>query len=166
VLLGHRDRDGVAVHGRRRGEDHLPHPGIAGRFSNVVRAADVDVERLPRLVDALVQPERREMEDVIAGLRQRPDEVDIGDRAFDHPHPRVLRHSLEILSRAADEVVQHDDLPNGLLEKLLDDVGADEARSTGHENGAVRDLCQSGDSSDPVGEISATSRERRVQRSR
>ena len=94
MLLGHRDRDGVSVHRSRGGEDHLAHTGVARGLGDVVRAAHVDLERLPRLVDALVQPERSEVKDVVARLHQRPDELDIRDRAFDHAQPRIGRCAL------------------------------------------------------------------------
>ena len=84
VVLGHRES-----RARRR----RPRPttstrpcstfGALGRLDHVVGADDVDVDRVARVVHALVQPQGGEVERVVALLHHLVEERQIDDRALD-----------------------------------------------------------------------------------
>ena len=83
VVLGHRREQRVAVHRGRRGVDDLLDAGLVRGLDDVVGADDVVLERLARLVHALVEPERREMEDVVGSAHQAVEQLAVQDRAVD-----------------------------------------------------------------------------------
>jgi hypothetical protein len=58
----------------------------------------------------------------------------IGDATFHDTHSGISRCRREIASDPADEVVEHDDFPNGLGEELVHDVRSDETGAADDDN--------------------------------
>ena len=139
VLLGHGLFDRVAVDRGRRGVDDLLDARLLGRLDHVVGADDVRLERLARLVHALVQPQRGEMERVVGALHEVVEQVEVLDRALDQRHAVVLQRAGEVVAGAAHEVVEHDDLAHRLGQQLVDDVRADEAGTADDQHAGVFD---------------------------
>ena len=90
-------------------------------------------------MDALVQPQRGEVEHVVGAAHEVVQQVEVLDRAFDQSDAVVLQRAGEVVARAAHEVVEHDDLAHGLVEELVDDVRADEAGTADHQHAGVFD---------------------------
>ena len=83
------------------------------RLDDVVGADDVDLERLARLVDALMQPQRGEVEDAVGASHDVTDH----SRSVTDPsvsETRVDERALEVGPGPAYEVVEHADLRRSL----------------------------------------------------
>ena len=99
----------VAVHRRRRGVDEPLDPGGAARLDDVECAGDVDLDGRARVVQALAEPQRGEVKDVI-GVRHRAGRARRGRGSS----PSITagarrRRRREVGAGAADEVVEHGD---------------------------------------------------------
>jgi hypothetical protein len=139
MLLGHRLLDRVAVDRRGRRVDDLLDPGLLGGLDHVVGADHVRLERLARLVHALVQPQRGEVERIVRAAHEVLEQVEVLDRALDQGHPVVGQRAGEVVPGAAHEVVEHDDLAHRFGEQLVDDVRADEAGTAYDQHAGVFD---------------------------
>ena len=81
-------------------------------------------------MDALVQPQRGEVEGVVGGVHQVAQEGHVLHGALDQRHALVAQRAHQVAAAAAHEVVEHDDLAHRLREQLVHDVRADEAGPT------------------------------------
>ena len=112
MILGHRLLDRVAIDGRRRGIDEPLHARADAGLEHVERAADIHVEGGARILVALQEPQRREMEDAVGALQGRVEDVGLADVAarLEDLDARVLERVGEILGPPAHEIVVDDDL--------------------------------------------------------
>jgi hypothetical protein len=132
VGLGGRELLGQAVDRRRRRGDDLAHPRLARRLEDVVGPVDQDLEREPRLLGALGDPDRGQVEDGVDARHELAHERAVADVAVDEADVAVRLGPCEVLPPSADEVVEDDDL-----------LGAGEHELVGY--GRPDGACASGD---------------------
>ena len=126
-----RNRKPRARVGRQR--RHVP----ARRFEQHERADDVRVDERLRAVDRPIDV--RLGSEIQDGVRPRVGEharhdVAIGDVALDERHARILQRPLEIQQAAGvRQLVDDDDAMGRVIERVLNEVRADEAGAAGDE---------------------------------
>ena len=103
-------------------------PCLGRGLEDVERAVHQHLERQARLLGALGDADRGLVEDQVDALGQVGDEVAVADVALDQVTSPVLDAPARFSLRPAHQVVEHDDLRDGLVDELVDDRGADRAR--------------------------------------
>ena len=91
-------------------------------------------------MDALVQPQRGQVKDVVRPRHECAQQLEVCDAALDDGYPRVRDGRVEIGACSAHEIVEDDDLASRRLGELIDDVGAEEAGAADDQDSGVVEL--------------------------
>src|SRR5262245_44776042 len=105
VVLSHRVLYGVAVDRGRGRINEAPDAGLTAGVKHVERALDVDLESAARILVALQQPQRCEMEDRIDTLQRIGENVNLCDIAagLEDLHAWITQRAAKIVQAAPEE---------------------------------------------------------------
>ncbi len=135
VILRHRFRDRVAIHGGRR-RIHQPFDAVGETgFQHVERSAHIHLKGGPRKIPAMQQPQCRKMEDAINSphcLMQNIAAENVAPVGADRDSG-IAQGRCQVLMAAARKIVIDADLSHILLEQLIHKMRADEARPSNHQ---------------------------------
>ncbi len=111
-----------------------------GGLDDVEGAVDQDLERQPRLLGALGDPDRRLVEDDVDPLGELVHQPAVADVALDDGQRcRSPPPSARFVAAPADEVVEDDYLRRAALDQLVDQGRADRSGAAGDEHSATGD---------------------------
>jgi hypothetical protein len=138
MVFGGRKRIGQSVDGGRRSGDDAGHARVHGRLQHVERAVHQHVDGEGRLFRALGDAQRSLMEDDVNAVHHVGDQSAIAHVTLDDGDASTSAGSGQILTAAANKVVQHDDLAHTVIQQLIGDVRANEAGTAGDEHTSAR----------------------------
>jgi hypothetical protein len=133
MILIRRQVQAFAVDRGRRSCDDLFYAGLNRRFEKIERARNVYFERKPGIILTKAQPSRSLMKNEIYPFNRRSHRFAISEVCFDYLDIAIGLRPGEMLHLAANEAIEHD-YAGALSDEVIDDVRADQPRSTGHKN--------------------------------